>query len=112
MDDTKEEIQDVMNLLEAAPPSREDHREQLTVLVASYKSKEMIGIDLTQDQVKRLSEKDVEKCFTRYEASLSAKTCDAMVETFLQLSCQALGRFLSVDQEKLLKILWSRWNSP
>jgi len=28
-----------------------------------------------------------------------------MVETFLQLSCQALGRFLSVDQEKLLKDL-------
>lgn len=60
VDYTKEEIRDVMNLLEAAPPSRDDHREQLTVLVASYKSKEMIGNDLTQDQVKRLSEKDVE----------------------------------------------------
>lgn len=36
---------------------------------------------------------------------MSAKTCGAMVETFLQLSCQALGRFLSVDQEKPLKDL-------
>ena len=36
---------------------------------------------------------------------MSAKTCDAMVKTFLQLSCQTFARFLSVDQEKLLKDL-------
>lgn len=52
MDGTNEEkeaIQDVMNLLEVepTPPSREDHREQLAVLVASGKSKEMIRFDLT-----------------------------------------------------------------
>ena len=47
------------------------HREQLAVLVASGRVEEMIGQDLTQDQVKRLSEKDVEKYFRRYEASLS-----------------------------------------
>ena len=109
MDDTnkdQEAIEDVMNLLEVepTPPSGEDHREQLAVLVVSGKSKEMVGIDLNQDQVKSLTEKVVEKYFTRYdEASLSAKTCDAMVETFLQLSCQTLARFLSVDQERHLK---------
>ena len=54
---TVEAIADVMNILEASG----DHREQLAVLVASGKSEEMIGVDLTQDQVKRLSEKDVEK---------------------------------------------------
>jgi len=53
------EITDVMSILEAEPSSVTDHREQLAVLVMSGGVKEMTGIELTQDQVKRLSEKDV-----------------------------------------------------
>lgn len=82
----QEAITDVMNILETEPSSYSDHREQLTVLVASGRVKEMIGLELSQDQVKRLSEKDVEKYFKRHEASLSSKACDAMVDTFPQLS--------------------------
>ena len=94
---------DVMNILEAEPSG--DHREQLAVLVASGKVKEMTGVDLTHDQVKRLSEQDVEKYFRRYETSLSSKTCDAMVDTFLQLSCRLISHFLPVDRSKLLRDL-------
>ena len=54
----------------------------------------MIGVSLTQDQVRRLSEQDVEKYFKRYETSLSSKSWDAMVDTFLHLSCKALSHFL------------------
>ena len=101
----QEAIAEVMNILEAEPSSDTDHREQLAVLVASGKAKEMTGVDLTQDQVKRLGEKDVEKYFKRYETSLSSKTCDAMVDTFLQLSCRLISHFLPVDQSRLLKDL-------
>ena len=103
----QEAITDIiaMNILEAEPTSDSDHREQLAVLVASGRAKEMIGASLTQDQVKRLSEKDVEKYFKRYEASISSKTCDAIVDTFLQLSCKALAYFLPVDEGKLMKDL-------
>ncbi|PFX34640.1 hypothetical protein AWC38_SpisGene455 [Stylophora pistillata] len=94
-----------MNILEAEPTSDSDHREQLAVLVASGRAKEMIGASLTQDQVKRLSERDVEKYFKRYEASISSKTCDTIVDTFLQLSCKALAYFLLVDEGKLMKDL-------
>ena len=65
----------------------------------------MIGVSLTQDQVKKLSEQDVEKNFKRYEASLSSKTCDAMDVIFLQLSRKALAHFLPVDEGNLLKDL-------
>ena len=37
--------------------------------------------------------------------SLSSKTCDSMVDTFLQLLYEALAHFLHVDEEKLLKDL-------
>ena len=55
MDRNKEEaIIDVTRILEAEPWSV---WEQLAVLVASEKAKEMNGVSLNQDQVKKLSEK-------------------------------------------------------
>ena len=82
----QEAIKDAMGLLETEPSSESDHREQLAILVASGNCKEMLGVQLTQEQIKRLSKKDVEKFFKRYEASLSSKTCDAIVDSFIQLS--------------------------
>ena len=63
----------------------------------------MIGKDLTQTQVKRLFEIDVKKNCKRCEASLSSKTCNALVDTFFQLSCEAFTHFL--HESKLPKDL-------
>ena len=60
-----EAMKDVMNLLETEPPSESDHRVQLAILVASGNCKEFLGVQLTQEQIKRLSKKDVEKYFKR-----------------------------------------------
>ena len=99
-------MKDVMGLLETEPSSESDHRdEQLAILVASGNCKEMLGVQLTQEQIRRLSKKDVEKFFKRYESSMSSKTCDAIVDTFIQLSCRTLASFLPLDQEKLLNNL-------
>ena len=65
----KEAITDAISILEAEPKISSDHREQLAVLASSGKAKEMIGESLTQDQVKKLSEQDVENHFKGYEAS-------------------------------------------
>ena len=73
-------------------------RSSLFSIYVSGKVKEMTGVSLTKDQVEKLSEQDVEKYFKRYEASLSSKTCDAMVNAFLQLSCKAFAHFLPVDE--------------
>ena len=85
----QESMQEVMSLLETEPQTIEtDHREQLAILAASGQCNEMIGVELTQDQIKRLSNKDVEKYFKRYEASLSSKTYGAIVETFLHFASE------------------------
>lgn len=55
----QEALKYVMNILETEPES--GAREQLVVLVDSGKAKEMTGVDLTQDQIKRLSDKDAAK---------------------------------------------------
>ena len=70
-------------MLWVEPSSDSDHREQLAVLVARGKAKKMNGVSLTQDHVKKLCEKDVEKYLKSYEASLSSQTYDLMVDTSL-----------------------------
>ena len=77
-----EAMKDVMNLLETEPLPNLIIEKQLAILVASGNCKEFLGVGLTQEQIKRLTKKDVEKYFKRYEASLSSKTCDAIVDGF------------------------------
>ena len=52
--------------------------EQLAVLVSTGKAKDASGVQLTHEQVKRLSDKDVEKYTKRYETYVGAKTTDRM----------------------------------
>ena len=57
-------------------------REKLAVLVSTGKSKEAIGVQLTHDQVKRLSDKDVQKYSKRY---IGNKTTEALIDSFIML---------------------------
>ena len=87
-------ITEVMNLLEAEPssgpvgfvpdfaapePDIPALREQLAMLMLTGKAKESIGVQLTYEQVKRLSDKDVEKYYKRYEGFVGAKTTDSLI---------------------------------
>ena len=66
-------VAEVLNLLEAEPSSGPAGvgvvaaATATAVLVAKGKAKEAIGMQLTHEQVKRLSDKDVEKYYKRYE---------------------------------------------
>lgn len=58
-DNEQDAVNDFLNILEVEPSNDSDNREQLAVLVATGKAKEIIEQDLTQDKVKRLSRKDI-----------------------------------------------------
>ena len=66
---------DVMKLLEAEPNASGTEvveripalREQLAVLVSKGKAKEDIGVNLTHEDVKRLTDKDVQMYNKRYQ---------------------------------------------
>ena len=70
---------------------------------SSLFSLQVVGESLNQDKVKKITEQDVEKYFKRYEAPLPSKTCNAKIDTFLQLSYNAMAHFLLVDEGKLVK---------
>lgn len=66
-DNEQDAVNDFLNILEVEPSNDSDNREQLAVLVATRKAKEIIEQDLTQDKVKRLSRKDIEGYFRKCE---------------------------------------------
>ena len=70
-------------------------REQLNVLVWTGKAKEAIGVQLTHEQVKRLSEKDVEKYIKRYETYVGSKTTESFIDSCIFLVTKAVG--MAVD---------------
>ena len=60
-------------------------REKLAVLILTGRSTEAIGVQLTHDQVKRLSDKDVQKYSKRYEAYIGNKTTESLIGSLIML---------------------------
>ena len=107
-------LNEVMQMLEAAPDSSSAavvtldnitpaQREKLAVLVWTGKSKEAIGVQLTHDQVKRLSDKDVQKYFKRYEAYAGNKTTESLIDSAIMLFSKGAGLVVSIDDVKKLQ---------
>ena len=71
-------------------------REQLAVLVSTGKAKHAIGVQLTHEQVKRLSDKDVEKYTKRYETYVGSKTTECWLDSFIFLVSKAVGMTLNI----------------
>ena len=107
--------QEILNLLEAEP-SRQDGgvitgsdpnipamREQLAILVSTGKAKEAIGVQLSHEQVKRLTDKDVEKYNKRYETYVGAKTTETLIESFIMFATKAAGLVLPIKNVEALQ---------
>ena len=112
---TEQEALDIMEFLEIEPTPESGlaslvtpdndisaKREKLAVLVSTGKAKEAVGVQLTHDQVKRLSDKEVEKYNKRQEAYIGSKTTETLIDSFLMLFSKGLGMVVKVDDiEKL-----------
>ena len=90
-------LTEVMKMLEVEPAQPIDAgpdipalREQLAILVSTGKCKEAIGTQLTHDQVKRLSDKEVMRAHKRYETYVGAKTTETLIDSFLSFTTKAL----------------------
>ena len=78
-------------------------REELSTLVCTGKCKEAIGVSFSQDEVKRLNDKDVLKYYKRYETYVGSNTTESMIENFLSLSIKAAGLVVKIDDADALK---------
>ena len=115
----EQELAEVINLLEAEPssvpagssivpdfvpgPNIPALREQLAVLVLTGKSKEAIGVQLAHEQLKRLTDKEVEKYYKRYETFVGSKTTESMVDSLLTLLTRGLQMVVEIDDIDAMK---------
>ena len=109
-------LNEVMQMLEAQPLETTSlaavvplgniipaQRKKLAVLVLTGRSKEAISMQLTHDQVKRLSDKDVQKYFKRYEAYTGNKTTESLIDSAIMLFSKGTGLVVSIDDVKELQ---------
>ena len=116
----EQEFAEVINLLEAEPssgpagssivpdftsltapgPDIPALREQLAVLVSTGKAKEAIGVQLTHEQLKRLTDKEVEKYYKRYETFVGSKTTESMVDSLLTRGLEMIVEIDDIDAMK------------
>ena len=66
------------------------------MLVSTGRAKEAIGVQLTHEQVKRLSDKDVQKYAKRYETYVGAKTTESLIDSVICLASKALGFLVKI----------------
>ena len=120
---TEQDILDFMSELEAEPapdsaglaslvtPGNDipAKREKLAILVSTGKAKEVVGVELTHNQVKRLSDKEVEKFHKRQEAYIGSKTTESLIDSLLMLFSKGMGMVVKIDDiEKLQQDLKKR----
>ena len=67
------------------------------------KTKEALSTQLSHEQVKRLSGKDVKKFFKRHEAYLGGKTTETMIQSFFMLARKAIDMVIKVDDVEALQ---------
>ena len=91
-------LAEVMNLLQTEPEPSSGTAgglvptaPGLAVLVSTGKAQEAIGVQLTHEQVKRLSDKEVEKFTKRYETYVGLKD-NRKPDRQLHFSCNQSGR--------------------
>ena len=113
----QEALAEIMQFMEVEPDTAESaglaslvtpgndipaKREKLAILVSTGKAKEAIGVQLTHEQVKHLSDKEVEKYNKRQEAYIGSKTTESLIDSFLMLFSKGVGLVVKIDDvEKL-----------
>ena len=72
-------------------------QESLAILAVLGSTKEYMGVDMSLGDVKKLSEKDVEKYFNRYQAVMGKKISGGVVDSSLQLISKIISYLVPVD---------------
>jgi len=101
---SSDDIKQLEAILEAEPssgpaatgPDIPALREKLAVLVSSGKAKEAIGVQLTHEQVKRLSDKEVERYAKRYTTYVGSKKTESLIDNCIFLVTKVVGMAVKI----------------
>ena len=87
--ETKENVQ--------APDDLESKRESLSILASLGTTKEFLGVEMSLGDIKKLSTKDVEKYYLRYQSILGKQLSSSLVDSAVLAASKAVSMVVSID---------------
>ena len=87
-------------------------RDRLAALVAGGQARQYLGKNLSTDQIDEMSEDEVDRIYSRYEARLGATMTKTLGQSFLQLYAIAAGTVLPIPKENQPKLITDLEEDP
>ena len=85
-----------------SPDDLESKRESLSILASLGTMKEFLGVEMSLGDIKKLSTKDVEKYYLRYQTILGKQLSSCLVDSAVQAASKALSMVVSIDDTEQL----------
>ena len=75
----------------------EEKRESLAILASLGTAKDYLGVQMSLGDVKKLTQKGVEKYYYRYQSKLAKQVTGGLVENAIKLASKTISRFVPID---------------
>ena len=85
-----------------SPDEMESKRESLSILASLGTTKEFLGVEMSLGDIKKLSTKDVEKYYVRYQTILGKQLSSSLVDSGVLAASKAVSMVVSIDDTEQL----------
>ena len=85
-----------------SPDDHESKRESLSILASLGTTKEFLGVEMSLGDIKKLSTKDVEKYYLRYQTILGKQLSSCLVDSAVLAASKAVSMVVSIDDTEQL----------
>ena len=85
-----------------APDDLESERESLSILATLGTTKEFLGVEISLGDIKKLSTKDVEKVYLRYQSILGKQLSSSLVDSAVLAASKAVSMVVTIDDTEQL----------
>ena len=85
-----------------APDEMESKRESLSILAPLSTTKEFLGAEMSLDDIKKLSTKDVAKYYLRYQTILGKQLSSSQVDSAVLAASKAVSMVVTIDDTEQL----------
>ena len=83
--------------IEGTDADVEEKRESLAILASLGTAKDYLGVQMSLCDVRKLTPKDVEKYYYRYQSVLSKQVTGGLVENAIKLASKVISHVVSID---------------
>ena len=79
-----------------------EYQESLVILASLGTTKEYLGVEMSLEKIHKLSDKEVEKYFNRYQKVAGQKMANGLVDSAIKTATKVISCFLPIDDTEAL----------